>query len=322
MRGIKLLYGFLILVVFFAFFCGIYLYFNDFNKETIPVIFPVIGAICLSLYFGYKSVYIDAPQIKSGQMQIALVQDKKSGYTFSLYPENSALRKAMKDTGNFEGLKEIDRVGRSTQYEQLNAFLKSNSGKLNLLGMVNFLDLAISEWFRKEENRIGTREQEVDLISHKDKKYFHVSNLVEASLTMNDEWNNIYKEWGEKKIHIPKGSKITRTLGENGFFELKLETKHSIFRIFSSNATSPKMNLNDDSVLMKRILHYNPALRERSGKLDLWVFVINVTFEQKSFSRFSDQAKIEDKWFDNIWSEFQKNFSWTQLQEMYIISKL
>ena len=42
-------YVFLVIIVAFSLAAAIYLWANDFNRETYPIIFPEIGAILLSL---------------------------------------------------------------------------------------------------------------------------------------------------------------------------------------------------------------------------------------------------------------------------------
>jgi hypothetical protein len=70
---------FILLPVLFTVFCTIYLYANDFSKETMEVIFPAIGAILLSFYLAFKSIYIDAPKSEQFGGPVAILLDSASG---------------------------------------------------------------------------------------------------------------------------------------------------------------------------------------------------------------------------------------------------
>ena len=73
--------GYLFLAIILAFSCiaAFYLWTNDFNRETYPIVFPAIGAIALSVYLGIKTVWIDKDNPQESKVTVALLHDRVAG---------------------------------------------------------------------------------------------------------------------------------------------------------------------------------------------------------------------------------------------------
>ena len=69
-------YGFLAVIVVFSVAAAAYLWVNDFNKETYPIVFPAIGAIALSGYLGIKTIWIDEEDPQQSKVTIAFLHDR------------------------------------------------------------------------------------------------------------------------------------------------------------------------------------------------------------------------------------------------------
>ena len=72
-------YVFLAIVMAFSLTAAIYLWANDFNRETYPIIFPAIGAITLSVYLGIKIIWIDEHDPNQSKVTVAILHDRVAG---------------------------------------------------------------------------------------------------------------------------------------------------------------------------------------------------------------------------------------------------
>ena len=72
-------YVFLALILAFFLAAALYLWANDFNSETYPIVFPAIGAIALSVYLGIKTIWIDEDDPRQSKVTVAFLHDRGAG---------------------------------------------------------------------------------------------------------------------------------------------------------------------------------------------------------------------------------------------------
>ena len=306
-----LTYTFLIVIFGFAILAGLYLYVNDFAKETIEVLFPAVGAILFSLYLGIKTVVIDAPEHKTFNSSIAILHDDASGMIRGMAPRTI---KHSPQYMNFRGSDSLDTLLYYNDFKALNLpnQLKGTSSE-TATRLEDLLEYSILEWFTNDDVQIGYVPYGSTQLIQAFGGGGGIPPLpsVSAKMSINSEPNALLKV-REIKLPLPKGSKIIR---KRKPLSIEIVTPCSRLAIRFTGRTYEKLSgpIGEDATKIYQAL----GLPAKPEHLNLYDFGVYFDASQVSLYRFSRQAKIEAKWIDTVFRQFQKDFSWEQLRAFY-----
>lgn len=312
-------YVFLTIILAFAAVSTVYLRANDFNAETLEVIFPAIGAIALTLYLGVKSIYIDAPKPEMLRVTIAILHDTVSGNISAM--ARPTLSDSPEMMNEFRALRKIDTYPIYNDFKNLDV-LQALKGKTKDDGTVadgvllNLIEYAILDWFTQPDMMAGYRDSgSVYLIQGGGGGGSLPSDLVPVKISPgNNDWNPFLKT-RDLQISLPKGSTLSRKRINNIGVELTINTPHSII---VAQVTPRAGGVFEEAFepVGKRIRQLFSLPEKTPG---LWVhgFVAEIVTRQKSFARFSDKAKMEQIWVRRIREQFERDFSWDKLRRHY-----
>lgn len=275
-----------------------YLWENNFNSETQAVIFPAIGAILFSGYLGYKSILIDAPVPTKRITNIVLLQDIKCGRLIPMLP-------ADRDSFSFRGLERLGKYQLYNAFKDIDAWksLKDANDQDRSIG--NLLEYAIIDWFAQGYTSIGY--EDLGGGSGGVKQW---PDLVPTAV--DNEWNPFIKA-SEIKLRLPQGSKIRRNR-VGPFFNFTIETPHSsiAIRMVGIGVPGASVSLAEKKKIIKIL-----SLPDNTSILPFVGTFIEIKTNQKPFSRYSDQAKLEATWLKRIPELFEEDFSWDKLRRYY-----
>ena len=146
-------YVFLAVILAFSLTAGIYLWANDFNRETYPIVFPAIGAILLSLYLGFKVTWIDKDDPNESKVTVALLHDRIAGQILPVTGRHFVSDPPeLRD--DYWGLREIARYPFYTKikgnpfWNKLKATKGDNSGS-NHRAIVQLVEYAVLDWLAR-----------------------------------------------------------------------------------------------------------------------------------------------------------------------------
>jgi hypothetical protein len=303
---------FSIIIALFTVVASYYLYKNDFNSETLAIIFPAIGAIMFSGYLGYKSVWIDAPAPAKSKTNIALLLDLKSGEINPILPTGMD---AADLTFRFRGLKKIGEYRAYNAFKNINDWEKLKKVDEDDRIVLDLLEYAIFDWFAQDYTSIGYEDRgAITMLGGAGLDGGGVRvDLIPTSVSSRNEWNPFIKA-KEIKLRLSKGSKIKRDKADP-FINFTIETPHSLVTIRVLAVGGTGWYVAGDALGKKigRVLF----LPEHTP--GLWMLGIRIEIEtsQKAFSRYSDQAKLEAIWLKRIPELFEEDFSWDKLRSYY-----
>lgn len=312
-------YLFLAIIVAFSGIAAFYLWTNDFNRETYPIIFPAIGAIALSVYLGIKSVWIDKDDPHESKVTVALLHDRVAG---QVLPITGApfLDDPPKLRNGYWGLKEIARypfynkLKENPFWNHLKATSDDNSNSSHR-AIDQLVEYALLDWLAQRApayNLIDSSEI-ILLTGGGGGSRSHAGKRFTVSASQADEGNPLLVA-REIEIRLPEHSRIVRYDKDVGF-DISVETRHSTVKFFLTSKASNAFERSYETV--------GQALRQRTGLPDvtpnLSIVGLSVSLEtsQFPFSRFSDQAKLEAIWLDRLHASFDKDFSWDRLRHYY-----
>lgn len=308
---------FWLLIIIFTLLITYFLIKNNFNSETIEIIFPAIGAILFSVYLGIKYIYIDSPPPEISRFNIVLLHDVNNGHINPLTKPISI--EPIRYSFIFRGLKKINEYQKPGFFSSSNVWdgLKSNKVEAVDHALTSLIEYAFFDWFSESYTHVGFNDLGAfDSISGTSYQGSPSSlELVSIKVSKQEnEWNPFLKE-KDIEIKLPKGSKIYRSKTDDLRLEFKLITPHSTLSIRSPGGSSGQFGGSREP-LQKNI---RSTFNYPEVTFHLQEHSINIELEtkQRNIYRFSNQAKIEHKWLLRIKELLEKDFSWTELSKLY-----
>ncbi len=308
-------YMFLAIVVAFAVLSTVYLWRNDFARETLDVIFPAIGAIAFSLYLGIKTVRIDAPSPRRSRIPVALLHDRATGAVRSM--AELVATDPVERLSEFAGIRELDTL---TLY---NAFVPLKLSEHLRIGsdadraaadrvLTDLVEYAILAWLAKPQNTVGyTDSGTIYLLQSGGGGGGQSADLEPVTVRPSAEPSNNLLQQGPISLPLPPRSTVRRTASEHSR-EIQIHTPHSCLTVSLSlrggglfdGAMSPA------AATLRRRLH----LPDRTPQMWTAAFMVELESSQSAFTRFSKQAKLESAWLERIQAQFDLDFSWDRLR--------
>lgn len=301
----------------FAIACTYYLWTNSFAKETLEVIFPVVGAILLSMYLGFKSIKVDAPDSKRFGTSVAVLVDKEAGIVRGMAPRSL---KYLTRFQEFRGAELIDELPLYDSFKELDLprTLRETSGNprgpAEIL-IAQLLEYAILTWLTNPDMLVGSEATgTTQLINAVGAGYGIPSDLVQVQASNGPAEANTLMKAREIKLMLPKGSRVTRVNGDRP--AVKIETGHSTIQITMPGYTLENLGppVGTDAMRIYKAL----VLPASPKNVFLYGFRVRLEASQNPFFRFSKQAKKEATWIDRIESQFERDFSWSRLRALYV----
>jgi hypothetical protein len=312
-------YVFLILFWGFAFLCTIYLIRNDFAGETLEVLFPAAGAVLLSMYLGFKSVVIDAPVVKKFSTTVAVLHDQDTGTVSGMAPNSVRFPPRYRE---FRGLRIFDLMSLTEAFKTLNMSRALHQTSYQPLGEADkikfhMLEYAIIKWFLEEDALVGYKPMtSTRIINSEGGGGGMPSDLVDVPVGKGADEDNPFFKYEDLKLRLPAGSSIVREDKINSpFFNFTIITRHSTVRVSVSGATSEELlpPIGEEAERIYAAL----GVTRPSEHLIITGYAVDFETRQNAFSRFSNQAKKEAEWIDKLQSQFERDFSWKRLRDLY-----
>ena len=311
-------YLFLAIILAFSLASGLYLWANDFNRETYPIVFPAIGAIALSVYLGIKTIWVDEPDSRQSKVTIAFLYDRITGQVLPMTGA-SFVSDSPEFRDGYWGLREIARYPYYTKLKNIEFWdqFKEKDGdysKSSRRAVEQLIEYAILDW-------LAMRAPAYDLIDSANVTLLHGGGSTKSfaqrgfkvSASQPDESNPLLTARAIK-VKLPDRSKIVRMDKDLGF-EISIETRHSRVSFFPLNMASNGFEHSFERV--GEILRNRSNLAASTPNLILVGLSVSLVTNQIAFRRFSDQAKLEAIWLDRLHASFDTDFSWDHLRHYY-----
>jgi len=313
---------FLLIIVSFAVLAIIYLYANDFSSETLPIMFPAVGAILLSMYLGFKSVRIDAPEPQIKHVNIAILHDWDSGNIYSMRFRTAS--DTLEMSNKFRGLDKIDTYKFYNEFKDLDVwkYLKtkrSDETHGNESTLMSLLEYAVLDWFSQPEIIAGYQDYgTIYLLQSGGGGGSMPSNLTPVKVSHGKtEWNSFLRA-RDIKLLLPKGSTLSRNKPNHLGVDFAIKTKHSTIKLSIMHRGGGRFEEAIDPIGQK--IRNLFSLPQKTPSLWVHGFKVEIKTMQKAFYRFSDQAKIEKSWLEQVMTKFEDDFSWDLLRKYYATS--
>jgi hypothetical protein len=313
------------LFVVFLVLLWIYLKRNNFAAETLESIFPVLGAILLSLYLCAKSVWIDSPKPQSITTTAALLS------------ENGTVRGL--NLSNFEqhltpfvtrGMADIDKT--LTHYDALSGIpavqiLRRLKGPDPSHTAMDLVELCFVRWVCHPRLAPGAYDEGPGLLvtahlthernPHQDKLCATIIDLRKASndLLKADERN--------LSINLPPRSQARVVRTGYGDSTITIKTAHSEVSFIITPTVIEglsKLSSFPNKPHIKRI-YDGLQISTSNQSLALLTYRIQGSFTIFPLTRFSQQAKLEAKWHENLKTSLERDFSWVLLRTALVTDK-
>ena len=309
-------YVFLALILAFSLAAARYLWANDFNRETYPIVFPAIGAIALSVYLGIKTIWIDEDDPRQSKVTVAFLHDRVAGQVLPMTgaPFVSDPPELM---NGYWGLREIARYPFYTRlkgnpfWNKLKATKGDNSNSSHR-AVEQLVEYAVLDWLAQrapDYDLIDTTE--ITLIqggggsrSFAQKGFRVLANQVDEG--------NLLLTARAIEIRLPERSRIVR---KDKDIDISIETRHSRVRFVLTSSASNSFERSYERV--GQTLRQRSNLADATPNLSIVGLSVSLVTSQIAFSRFSDQAKLEAIWLDRLHASFDKDFSWDRLRHYY-----
>ena len=312
-------YLFLAVIVAFSLTAAIYLWANDFNRETYPIIFPAIGAIALSAYLGIKVIWIDEDDPHQSKVTVAVLHDRVAGQVLPMTGAEFVSDPPELRNG-YWGLREIARypiyirLKGNGFWNKLKVSKGDNSSSSH--GAVDQLvEYAVLDWLAERAPAYDLIDStEITLIQGGGGSRSFAQKGFRVPASQPDEGNPLLTARAIE-IRLPERSRIVRKDKDPGF-EISIETRHSRVRFVLTNSASNPFVRSYESV--GETLRRRSRLANATPNLSIVGLSVSLVTSQVAFSRFSDQAKLEAIWLDRLHASFDKDFSWDRLRHYYV----
>ena len=311
-------YLFLAVIVAFSLTAAIYLWANDFNRETYPIIFPAIGAILLSLYLGFKIIWIDKDDPHESKVTVAFLHDRVAGQVLPMTGGLFASDPPELMHG-YWGLREIARYPFYTKlkgnpsWNKLKATNGDNSNSSHR-AVEQLVEYAVLDWLAQRAPAYDLIDStKITLIQGGGGSKHFAQKGFSVPARQPDEGNPLLTARAIE-IRLPERSRIVRKDKDSGF-EISIETRHSRVRFVLTNIASNSFDRSYERV--GQTLRRRSKLADATPNLSIVGLSASLITSQIAYSRFSDQAKLEAIWLDRLHASFDKDFSWDRLRHYY-----
>jgi hypothetical protein len=309
-------YVFFGLILLFAAISVTYLFANDFAHETLEILFPVVGAILLSGYLGFKSIYLDAPKPVKFSVPIAVLHDFAHGQIHGMAPRSI---RHLPRFNEFRGADLLDTLSLYNDFKQqgFSEVLRDVSQEPNSPAEIlveHFVEYALLRWLCNPDVSVGyIPGQTSRLISSAGGGGGLRGDLVETPISGTTNDPNPLLQASPLKIPLPEGSEVVRSDDQRLAFQIS--TRHTTLTFRCSGGGMETL----DQPIGKEAEHIYTALGlpDRVTGVRMLGFNIEVKATQSPFSRYSRQAKAEAEWIERLKAQIEKDFSWDRLRALY-----
>lgn len=309
---------FLGVIFVFSVVAAIYLWANDFNKETHSIVFPAIGAIALSLYLGFKTVWIDKDDPRQSKVTVAILHDRVGG---RVLPMTGGLFSSDPPElmHGYWGLREIAQYPFYTKLKGNPSWnkLKATNGddsNSSHRAVEQLVEYAVLDWLAQRAPAYDLIDStQITLIQGGGGGKRFAQKGIRVPVSQPDEANPLLTA-REIEIKLPERSRIVRDDKHSGF-EISIETRHSRVRFVLTNSASNGFERSYERV--GQTLRQRSKLPEATPNLSIVGLSVSLETSQTPFRRFSNQAKLEAVWLDRLHASFDEDFSWDRLRHYY-----
>lgn len=304
------------LIVLFAILSAMYVFANDFAHETLEILFPAVGAILLSVYLGFKAIYLDAPPPTTFNVSIAVLHDSEQGLIRGMSPRSIEHIRF----NEFRGAHLLDTLLLYNDFKQQdfaavlrNASLESQSPAQALIR--NFIEYALLMWLGNPDVSVGYQPgQTLHLISSIGGGGRVESDLVRSRITGGRNNRNPLLETRPIDVLLPKGSEIVRS--DDLPLTFQITTPHTTIAFRYSGESAELLG----RPFGKEVRRIYAALNipDEISTLHMLGVNIEITARQNLVRRYSRQAKAEAIWIERLKEQIQKDFSWEKLRALYV----
>ena len=312
-------YLFLAVIVVFSLITAIYLVSNDFNRETLPIVFPAIGAIAFSVYLGIKTIWIDKEDPHQSKVTIAILLDRVAGQVLPV-TGSYFMDDPPELMHGYLGLRNIARIPFYTGlkgngfWNKLKVRKDDNSGT-SYRAVEQLVEYAVLNWLAEHAPAFNLIDStEITLIQGGGGGSTSLTQKsIKVPASQPDEANPLLTARAIE-IKLPEHSKIVRMDKDPGF-DISIETRHSRARFVLTNIASNSFGKSYERVGER--LRRRSNLAESTPNLSIVGLSVSLETSQFPVFRFSDQAKLESIWLDRLHASFEKDFSWDRLRHYY-----
>ena len=311
-------YVFLAVILAFGLAAAIYLWANDFNRETYAIVFPAIGAIALSVYLGIKTIWIDEDDPHQSKVTVAFLHDRVAGQVLPMTGARFVSDPPELRNG-YWGLREVARYPIYTRlkgnglWNKLKARKGDNSNSSHR-AVVQLVEYAVLDWLAERAPAYDLIDStQITLLTGGGGSRSFAQKGFPVPASQQDEGNPLLAARAIE-IRLPERSRIVRKDKDPGI-DISIETRHSRVRFMLTNSASNSFERSYERV--GKTLRRRSNLADATPNLSIVGLSVSLVTSQIAFTRFSDQAKLEAIWLDRLHASFDKDFSWDRLRHYY-----
>ena len=309
-------YVFLGVILAFSVAAGIYLWANDFNRETYPIVFPAIGAIALSLYLGVKTVWIDEDDPRQSKVTVAFLHDRVAGQVLPM-TGGQFVSDPPELMHGYWGLRELARYPFYNELKENGLWRQLKPGNGDDTGhraIEQLVEYAVLDWLARRAPAYDLIDSsEITLIQGGGGSSIFSQKGIRVSASQPEEGNPLLAA-RVVEMKLPEGSRVVRDDKGRGI-DFSIETRHSKVSFFLTNTATNSFEQSYERV--GETLRRRSNLAEATPNLSIVGLSLSVETSQVAFRRFSDQAKLEAKWLERLHASFDEDFSWDRLRRHY-----
>jgi hypothetical protein len=316
MKEKAMVYIFFGLIVLFACTSTVYLFANDFAHESLEVLFPAVGAILVSGYFGYKFIYIDAPKPVKFGVPIAILHDFGQGKIRGMAPRSIQHLPRLYE---FRGAGLLDDLPVCNDFKQqgFSDVLRDVSQEPNCPATVlieHFVEYALLRWLCNPDVSVGCDPGYTSrLINSEGGGGSARDDLVETPISGGANDPNPLLQASPFKIPLPPGSKIIRSADRRLAFQVVTRHTKVDFRHLGGGGGLLERPIGKEAERIFSAI----GLPDRVSETRMLRVNIDITATQFPFKRHSEWAKMESEWIARLKDQIEKDFSWERLRALY-----